>query len=387
VRASRLLSLLLLLQNRGQMTGPALAAELEVSVRTVYRDVESLSAAGVPVYADRGPSGGYRLLDGYRTRLTGMTSDEAESLFLAGMPGPAAELGLGGALAAAQLKLTAALPAELRDRVGRVSERFHLDAPGWFRDAEDTSFLADIASAVWRDRRIAVRYRRWGNETVERELDPLGLVLKAGVWYLVARRADPSTRTADEPGADPSTRTADEPGAESGAESGAEPGVGPGAGPDSEADAGPGAGPGEMMHLAGGAVDAPRTYRVSRVLALRVGQERAARPADFDLAEFWGTRSEQLRAALWRDEATVRLSPRGRALVPLVCGSVEARAVAETAGAPDEHGWIEATLPIESTQHAESMLLRLGAEAEVLAPAELRAQLATTARALAARYA
>jgi len=339
VRASRLLSLLLLLQNRGQMTGPALAAELEVSVRTVYRDVESLSAAGVPVYADRGPSGGYRLLDGYRTRLTGLTSDEAESLFLAGMPGPAAELGLGGALAAAQLKLTAALPAELRDRVGRVSERFHLDAPGWFRDAEDTPFLADIASALWRDRRIAVRYRRWGNEIVERELDPLGLVLKAGVWYLVARRADP------------------------------------------------GAGPGEMAHLVGGPVDAPRTYRVSRVLALRVGQERAARPAEFDLAEFWGTRSAQLRAALWRDEATVRLSPRGRALVAVVCGPVEARAVAETAGAPDEHGWIEATLPIESTQHAESMLLRLGAEVEVLTPVELRAQLTTTAHALAARYA
>ena len=315
------------------MTGPALAAELEVSVRTVYRDVESLSAAGVPVYADRGPAGGYRLLDGYRTRLTGLTSDEAESLFLAGMPGPAAELGLGGALAAAQLKLTAALPAELRDRVGRVSERFHLDAPGWFRDAEDTPFLADIASALWRDRRIAVRYRRWGNEIVERELDPLGLVLKAGVWYLVARRADPATPPPDK------------------------------------------------------SVAAPRTYRVSRVLALRVGQERAARPSGFDLAEFWGTRSEQLRAALWRDEATVRLSPRGRALVPLVCGSVEGRAVADSAGAPDEHGWIEATLPIESVQHAESMLLRLGAEVEVLAPAELRARLATTARALAARYA
>jgi predicted DNA-binding transcriptional regulator YafY len=361
------LSLLLLLQNRGRMTGPALAAELEVSVRTVYRDVESLSAAGVPVYADRGPSGGYRLLDGYRTRLTGLTSDEAESLFLAGMPGPAAELGLGGALAAAQLKLTAALPAELRDRVGRVSERFHLDAPGWFRDAEDTPFLADIASALWRDRRIAVRYRRWGNEIVERELDPLGLVLKAGVWYLVARRADPGTWPADRR----NHESADEAGGRPGAESGAE----------------PGAERGEMAHLAGGPVGAPRTYRVSRVLALRVGQERAARPADFDLAEFWGTRSAQLRAALWRDQATVRLSPRGRALVPAVCGSVEARAVAESAGAPSEDGWVEATLPIESTRHAESMLLRLGAEVEVLAPAELRAQLAITARALTALYA
>ncbi|CCF82476.1 helix-turn-helix transcriptional regulator [Nitrolancea hollandica] len=185
MRASRLISILLLLQTRGRMTAQELAEELEVSIRTVYRDVESLGAAGVPLYADRGPAGGYQLLDGYRTRLTGLTSGEAESLFLAGIPGPAAELGLGTVLAGAQLKLLAALPPELRSRAGRIKERFHLDAPGWFHEGDESPHLSVVADAVWNQRALHVRYRRWGGE-VDRTLDPLGLVLKAGVWYLVA---------------------------------------------------------------------------------------------------------------------------------------------------------------------------------------------------------
>ncbi|KOX18792.1 transcriptional regulator [Saccharothrix sp. NRRL B-16348] len=187
MRASRLLSLLLLLQSRGRMTAQELADELEVSVRTVYRDVEALGASGVPVYADRGPAGGYRLVDGYRTRLTGLTTEEADSLFLAGLPGPAAELGLGAVVAAAQLKVLAALPPELRSRAARVRERFHLDAPGWFRGNVGTPHVAEIAEAVWQQRRLRIRYVRWAQVEVERTVEPLGLVLKAGTWYLVAR--------------------------------------------------------------------------------------------------------------------------------------------------------------------------------------------------------
>ncbi|MCC8244132.1 helix-turn-helix transcriptional regulator [Saccharothrix luteola] len=187
MRASRLLSLLLLLQSRGRMTAQELADELEVSVRTVYRDVEALGASGVPVYADRGPAGGYQLVDGYRTRLTGLTTEEADSLFLAGMPGPAAELGLGAVVAAAQLKVLAALPPELRSRAARIRERFHLDAPGWFRGNEGTPHVAGIAEAVWQQRRLRIRYVRWAQVEVERTVEPLGLVLKAGTWYLVAR--------------------------------------------------------------------------------------------------------------------------------------------------------------------------------------------------------
>ncbi|MFF0086549.1 helix-turn-helix transcriptional regulator [Streptomyces canus] len=186
MKSGRLVSILLLLQTRGRMTAAQLAEELEVSVRTVYRDVEALGAAGVPLYGDAGHAGGYRLLDGYRTRLTGLTPEEAEALFLAGAPGPAAELGLGSVLAAAQLKVRAALPEELRAHADRISGRFHLDAPGWYAEAEQVPFLPAVAEAVWSSRVLHVRYRRAEPTDVERRLEPYGLVSKAGRWYVVA---------------------------------------------------------------------------------------------------------------------------------------------------------------------------------------------------------
>ncbi|ADD41449.1 helix-turn-helix transcriptional regulator [Stackebrandtia nassauensis] len=264
MRASRILSLLLLLQNRGRLTAAQLAEELEVSVRTVYRDIEALHEAGVPLYGEAGHAGGYTLLGGYRTRLTGLTGAEAEALSLAGLGDSAAELGIGAAMATAQLKLQAALPEELRDRAVRLRERFHLDAAQWYREADSSPFLSTVAQAVWEQRRIRVRYSRWREPTeVERTLEPYGIVLKAGRWYTVARG---SSRIG--------------------------------------------------------------TYRVKQILSLDLTEERFRRPSDFDLAQYWRQRLEEFHSQLHRDEAVVRVSARGAEQVPHCLSQAAAEAVA-----------------------------------------------------------
>lgn len=157
--------------------------QLGVSERTVQRDAQALAEAGVPIASLRGPAGGYRLERGYRTKLTGLDAAEAEALFV----GPAAELGLGRELAAARLKLLASLPGELQERAGRAAQLFHVDTRGWFREEDRVPHLPVIAGALWRGRRLDLRYRE-GATVVARRLSPLGLVLKAGVWYLLAER-------------------------------------------------------------------------------------------------------------------------------------------------------------------------------------------------------
>jgi len=320
MRASRLFSILTTLQARGQVTAPELAEACEVSVRTIYRDIDALAASGVPVYADRGAEGGYRLLDGYRVRLNGLSQGEAEALFMAGLPGPAAALGLEPAMLAAQTKLMAALPEHLRPNARGMQQRFHLDAPGWFGATEEPKHLRAIASAVLRERLIEIRYQSWKAEK-RRRVAPLGLVLKGGSWYL-AGRVDGSVRT----------------------------------------------------------------YRVARVLDCAALDEPFARPADFDLAAYWRAATERLEAELHPNQATVRLSPFGLKLFSVLAHPyVKARMhLAETA---DADGWRIATMPIGKTLwHAASELLRLGAEAEVLEPRELREKMAEMTGAIAARY-
>jgi predicted DNA-binding transcriptional regulator YafY len=185
MRSSRLLGLLLILQTRGRVSARVLAGEFEVSVRTIYRDVDALSASGVPVYAEPGRSGGIALHEGYRTRLTGLTADEAATLPLTGVGKAARDLGVGEAAITARAKLTASLAPASNEAAQRVSQRFHLDSIPWYGRPEFLPSLPEIAEAVWRERRIALVYDSWAG-VVRRRVDPLGLVQKGGLWYLVA---------------------------------------------------------------------------------------------------------------------------------------------------------------------------------------------------------
>ncbi|MFJ8649410.1 helix-turn-helix transcriptional regulator [Streptomyces sp. NPDC093546] len=321
--AGRLLSVLLLLQARGRVSARGVADELNVSVRTAYRDLARLQAAGFPVYAEPGRGGGYRLLDGYRTRLTGVSEGEARALFLAGLPGPAADLGLAAEVAAARLKLLAALPAGPREEAARTAAVFHLDAPGWYREHEEAPHLPLFVDAVLTQRVVDVRYRRWrAPQEVERRLRPYGLVLKSGTWYVVAA-AESGTAT---------------------------------------------------------------TYRVSQVLDAVLGDERFDRPRDFDLGAYWASYLDDFQARRYTGTATVRLSPQGRRRLPDNVPPEVVRAVDSTAVPVGDRGWVEAVIPTESTDHACGELLRLGADVEVVAPPELRRAMATTVAVLARAY-
>ncbi|WP_055567436.1 helix-turn-helix transcriptional regulator [Streptomyces atriruber] len=322
MRAARLIKMVLLLQARPSMTAAELAAELEVSERTITRDAQALSEAGVPVYADRGRTGGYRLIGGYRTRLTGLGRSEAEALFLSGVPGALREMGLDDAASAARLKVSAALMPSLRDASQNAAQRFHLDAPGWFQETPAPELLPAVADAVWDDRLVTARYRRQEAE-VERELEPYGLVLKAGVWYLCARVTDSG---------------------------------------------------------------AYRVYRIDRFASVVAGGQRFVRDEEFDLPGFWDERAAQFARAILRAEVVVRLTEAGVRRLPHATDAVSTREALETAGEPDATGRVTVTLPVENEDVAYTQLMSLGPEVEVVAPAELRARFADAAARTAELY-
>jgi len=368
VRADRLLSLLMLLQARGRMTAQELAEELEVSLRTIYRDMDALSAAGVPVYAERGPGGGCALIDDYRTNLTGLTGDEVRALFMLSIPAALNELGVSQELKAALQKLAAALPAARRHDQELVRQRIYLDWSGWSQPEEPALHLQTIQRAVWEDYRLHLAYRvQMGPHAgqFERLVDPYGLVAKAGAWHLVC------------------------------------------------------AGDGRL-----------RVYRVSQVLEARVAGERFTRPPDFDLAAFWQSwcaGQEENRPSY---PVTVRVSPGLVPYLPLVFGErfreplaqadppdaegpalsgaegpalsgaegpalsgVEGPALSGVEGpalsgaeGPALEGWITLTLSFERLEDARERILSLGGAVEVLEPEALRQSVADFAAQIVALY-
>ena len=320
----------MLLETRGRMSAQALADALEVSVRTLYRDVDQLSAAGVPIYAERGRNGGFALLPGWKTTLTGLTPSEAQAVVLSGLPGPAQDLGLGGDVEGARLKLLAALPASWREDAQRVSARLHLDPVDWYRESDPTPHLPTVAAAVWNGHQVAMRYESWA-DTVQRTVSPLGLVLKAGVWYLVALPMDKPVK-------------------------------------------------GE-----GG----PRTYRVSNILAAQALDAPVRRPARFDLPGYWAQSIRRFEAGLHTGTADLLATPAGlKGLAAL--SSAVARAVAAAPQVASSRrrrdGRVAVTIPIESVAHASGQLLRHSPEVEVLRPAALRRALVDRLRATARLY-
>jgi predicted DNA-binding transcriptional regulator YafY len=324
VRADRLVRLVLLLQARGQMTARSLARELEVSVRTIYRDLDALSAAGVPVRAESGPGGGCQLMDGYSFALRSLRPEEAEALLILGVPGAVAELGLEAAVTAAQRQIR--VTAGLETGAGRTGALVHLDMPRWFRGGDDVPCLRALAEAVRQQRRLALRYRRAADHRPtlgpERPVDPLGLVNKAGIWYLVA--------SVD----------------------------------------------------GGGKVT---VYRAGRIASARILADRSERPAGFDLGAFWKGWSAEFEASRPRFLVSLLASPAAQGAFGEVFGEGGGEALA-AAGPADERGWREVTLSFEHELAAAHRLAGFGGEVEVLAPASVSERLLSTAREILDRY-
>ena len=324
MRADRLLVLLLLLQTRGRVTAQSLSKRLEVSERTIYRDLVSLSMAGVPVYAERGPGGGWSLLEDYRTNLTRLTEAEVNTLFMSGTAGPLKDLGLGKASEDAMLKLLAALPSVYRSNAELAHQRIHLDAAGWFHHDEPVPHLPLLQEALWNDRCLRLTYQRGKDNAInQRTVNPYGLVAKASIWYLVCTTA----------------------------ESG-----------------------GEM-----------RVYRVARIRDAELTGEHFERPTDFDLTAFWTNWMASFEKSRYGYPVTLRVATEHTPEVASLLGEW-VQSLAQESGLPDAQGRITLLLYFESPLQARLQLLNLGSIVEVIEPQELRDSIADYASRIAALY-
>ncbi|MFI6638647.1 helix-turn-helix transcriptional regulator [Streptomyces sp. NPDC050504] len=350
MKADRLVATLLFLQERGRVTVAEVAAELEVSVRTARRDLEALALAGVPVYSQRGRGGGWSLVGGARTNLTGLTADEIRSLFL--LAGPSSTT---PASRTALRKLVRALPAPLRDDAKAASEAGVVDGLDWSRTAvsADEPWLGAVQRAVVTGVRIRLGYARPGRPARERTVHPLGLASKAGAWYLVA-----------------GTDEANDDGTDGGAAAGTDEGAA-GRGKGTAAEAGEGAAAGL------------RTYRLSRVTSVAATGEPVVRPEGFDLATAWralaARMEERMAAVTVRAVADADAEPLLRRLF-----GGRLRIAPREPAAPDDRIRIELDGP--SPEVVAAQLAGLGARVEVLHPPGARAALAETAAALTALY-
>ena len=325
MKSGRLLEILLLLQARGQVTAGELAERLEVSTRTVYRDAEALSSAGVPIYTERGRAGGIRLLPGYRTDVTGLTADEARALFVLSTGGAQEDLGLGTAARSAILKVMRAVPEPFRPAATATSQRILVDPARWMRAAEPTGQLGMLQTAVFTDRRVRLGYRSSGQRTPrERMVDPYGLVCKAGVWYLVADQ-------------------------------------------DGE----------------------PRLFRLSRVESAVADEAPVRRRDGVELAELWGLLRRQVEERPAGVPVVVRVRRQRLDMFRRICAANLAEGDVEAAGDAGDGGgaeWAVVGLRFTAVPAART-LLSFGDDIEVVSPVEVRADLATVAAAVVARYA
>jgi predicted DNA-binding transcriptional regulator YafY len=310
MQASRLLSIMMLLQARGRMSAPALAQALEVSTRTILRDVDELSAAGVPISGDRGRYGGFQLKAGWSTQLTGLTEPEVQALFLAGLPTAATELGLGTAATSARLKMVAALPDEWREQANNVASRLHIDPVDWYRSSETPAALQAVASAVWRSVRLKMQYLSWRGIS-KREIEPLGLVLKAGTWYLVARPVDKK----------------------------------------------------DVL-----------TFRLANIQSVITTERRFKRDTRFDLAAHWTASTQRFEAELYKHSAHIVASPRAQAWLANERVKAVALPD-EPVDDKLPSGWAHFLMPMESVEHGVRQMLGFGAEVKVLGPQSLHAAL------------